>query len=362
MFTLIVLAASFLVPNIRRNAAYAKCIKSSAHTKWLATPLSGTTPSATIHYHSPSAHDQISDAYEADLVRWFREAGSGDAEALRSSAESISALRIQQSAEDECQLTAESFEPNACGMVVLLRHGESSWNQANKFTGWHDVPLSRRGEQQAVEAARKLREREFFFDVVFCSQLKRTIKTAWLVLEELDDFSVQVEIRWQLNERMYGALTGLDKLVTQKYLGDARFEQIRRNPPPIEDSSCYNPNRNARLQRRLQPPATGLPRGESFEDAQKRVRPVWEEEILPQALAGKNVLVISSKNLLRSLFLEITEWFSLSDLTQEAKDAIVNVDIPNAVPIIFDPATGALQLVDDEPGVLPLLPMGNSTR
>ena len=118
------------------------------------------------------------------------------------------------------------------GAVVLLRHGESTWNDANRFTGWHDVPLSERGEAQAKQVADMLREEGLCFDAVYVSTLKRTIKTAWIILEQLDDFTVPVIASWRLNERNYGALTGLDKAETREFLGDERFEKLRRNPPP----------------------------------------------------------------------------------------------------------------------------------
>jgi 2,3-bisphosphoglycerate-dependent phosphoglycerate mutase len=123
--------------------------------------------------------------------------------------------------------------------VVLLRHGESTWNGANRFTGWHDVPLSSQGEQQAVEAARLLEASNVCFDVVYTSTLKRTIKTAWMVLETLDAFTLPLVHSWRLNERMYGQLTGLNKAQTLEVLGDEAFELLRRTPPPIDPESCY---------------------------------------------------------------------------------------------------------------------------
>lgn len=181
---------------------------------------------------------------------------------------------------------------------------------------------------------------------MYVSTLKRTIKTAWLILEKLDDFTVPVKHSWRLNERNYGALTGLNKAETRDFLGDERFEQLRRQPPPIESDSCYNPARSARFR---EVPEEELPTGESFEDCQERVRPFWKDEILPMAKAGRTVLIVSSKNLLRSLLVEITDI---------PTNTLVNVDIPNGVPILFDPATNTLRLLDGKGK--PFLPSSDS--
>lgn len=248
------------------------------------------------------------------------------------SAVEIAELRMKR--DEECLLEMRDFCTLTGGAVVLLRHGESTWNDANRFTGWHDVPLSERGEAQAKQAAAMLRDEGLCFDAVYVSTLKRTIKTAWTILEQLDDFTVPVVQSWRLNERNYGALTGLDKAETRDFLGDERFERLRRNPPPIEEGSCYDPARSPRFR---SVPAEEMPTGESFEDCRERVRPVWRQEILPMAMAGKTVLVISSKNLLRSLFVEITSI---------PTDTLVHVDIPNGIPVVFCPATNTLRLLD----------------
>jgi 2,3-bisphosphoglycerate-dependent phosphoglycerate mutase len=269
-------------------------------------------------------------AIRADLsVRWEDESESKPQHTSRAD---IAPLRAQR--EEDCLLELRDFCAITGGAVVLLRHGESSWNEENRFTGWHDVPLSSRGETQALEAAELIRTEGLCFDAVYVSTLKRTIKTAWVILERLDDFTVPVVTDWRLNERNYGALTGLNKAETRDFLGDDRFEQLRRKPPPIEEGSCYDPARSPRFRA---VPEAQLPTGESFEDCRERVRPVWRDEILPMARAGKTVLVVSSKNLLRSLFVEITSI---------PTDTLVNVDIPNGVPIVFCPATNTLRLLD----------------
>tara|TARA_B110001452_G_scaffold17376_1_gene14095 strand:+ start:199 stop:1161 length:963 start_codon:yes stop_codon:yes gene_type:complete len=246
----------------------------------------------------------------------------------------LATLRMDR--EEDCLLETRDFCAATEGAVILLRHGESRWNEENRFTGWHDVPLSARGEEQAAQAAETLLREGICFDSVYVSTLKRTIKTAWVILEKLDDFTVPVKQSWRLNERNYGALTGLNKAETRDFLGEERFEEFRRQPPPIESDSCYNP---ARSQRFRSVPEEDLPTGESFEDCQERVRPFWRDEILPLAKAGRTVLVVSSKNLLRSLFVEITDI---------PTNTLVNVDIPNGVPILFDPATNTLRLLDDQ--------------
>jgi len=219
------------------------------------------------------------------------------------------------------------------GGVVFLRHGASLWNEADRFTGWHDVPLSPLGEKQAVAAAEICVQEGLCFDLVYTSTLKRTVKTAWLLLEALDDYTVPIRHLWQLNERMYGGLTGLSKSLTRQAVGEERFEQLRNRPPPLSEGSCFDPALDSRFR---SVPRAAVPNGESFEQTRERVRPVWENEILPQAAAGKMVLVISSKNLLRSLFAEIL---------QIPTHALRDVDVPNGCPMFFDVASGSMRLL-----------------
>ena len=215
--------------------------------------------------------------------------------------------------------------PGPGGRIILLRHGESIWNAENRFTGWHDVPLSPLGERQAAAASQQLANAGLCdIDCVFTSSLKRTIKTAWIVLEELDMCSVPVRHAWQLNERMYGALTGLNKAATREALGEAAFEALRHDPPPIDASSCYYPGSDSRYR---DVPRELLPRKESFTDTMERVLPYWESEIVPAAAAGKTVLVIASKNLIRALLMGI--------LPSDA--GIDQLDLPNGCPIVYSP-------------------------
>jgi len=249
-------------------------------------------------------------------------------------------LLRQQDAAAECAVPNEGYQCCEKNVVVFLRHGESSWNAMNRFTGWHDVPLSAAGEQQAVAAASMLRAAglESCLDAVYVSSLKRTIKTAWLVLEALDDYTVPVQPAWQLNERMYGLLTGLDKAETQEMLGDELFEELRREPPPLDAGSCYDPTRTRSI-RRTTPPEL-VPRKESFEDVAARVLPYFREAIEPRARThGEAVLVVSSKNLLRSLIYGVTQW---------PLDTMVHVDIPNGLPIVYRPDQGTLHVLQPD--------------
>lgn len=197
--------------------------------------------------------------------------------------------------DEECRIGwIDDDAPARAGRVLLLRHGESEWNEADRFTGWYDARLTPTGESQARDAAAALEGMDI--DTVFVSGLKRVIKTAWIVLEELDEFTLPIRQSWRLNERMYGALTGLNKAETLKVLGEETFEELRREPPPLEPGSCYDP---AALPQSRGAPRNLVPLKESFEDTVERVRPLWEEEVAPQVAEGKTVLIISSKNLLR---------------------------------------------------------------
>ncbi len=245
-------------------------------------------------------------------------------------------LLAKQAECDECVVPKDGCPCERKGVVIFLRHGESSWNAEDRFTGWHDVPLSAQGEQQAVEAAQTLKAAglEQCIDVVYASSLKRTIKTAWLVLETLDDYTVPIKQAWQLNERMYGLLTGLNKASTREYLGHELFEELRRDPPPLDRGSCYDPASSIGVQRTTPPEL--VPRAESFEDTAARVLPYFHEAIEPRARSGEAVLVVSSKNLLRSLIYGVTSW---------PLDTMVQTDIANGQPIVYRPEDGSLHVV-----------------
>eukprot|EP00307_Rebecca_sp_RCC1486_P005546 CAMPEP_0119419466 /NCGR_PEP_ID=MMETSP1335-20130426/20947_1 /TAXON_ID=259385 /ORGANISM="Chrysoculter rhomboideus, Strain RCC1486" /LENGTH=254 /DNA_ID=CAMNT_0007444775 /DNA_START=60 /DNA_END=824 /DNA_ORIENTATION=- len=223
--------------------------------------------------------------------------------------------------------------------VVFLRHGESVWNKAGIFTGWVDVPLSEEGEEQAQMAGSYLATWGFEFDHVYTSCLQRTTRTAELVLNELEqgwDPSI-VTRSWRLNERMYGALTGLNKRDVANEYGSDQFQQWVTDPPPLQRTSRFYPG-NDPMYAHL--PQDVLPLKESFEDCMKRVVPLWEEEIKPLVLLDmKRVLVISSRNSIRALLMHI------SDIsTQE----LLTIDIPNGVPLVYEIEMDCLKTIESD--------------
>jgi 2,3-bisphosphoglycerate-dependent phosphoglycerate mutase len=176
--------------------------------------------------------------------------------------------------------------------LVLLRHGQSAWNKENRFTGWVDVPLSPAGEAEAHEGGRLLKEAGFRFDIAYTSLLKRAIKTLWIALEELDQMWLKVENNWRLNERMYGALQGLDKAETARRHGDHQVHIWRRSfdiaPPPLSKDDPMWPGHDPRYAD-LRPEE--IPVTESLKSTIARFLPYWEREIAPKVAAGKRVLI-----------------------------------------------------------------------
>eukprot|EP00611_Tribonema_gayanum_P000141 TRINITY_DN1009_c0_g1_i5.p1 TRINITY_DN1009_c0_g1~~TRINITY_DN1009_c0_g1_i5.p1 ORF type:complete len:282 (-),score=87.76 TRINITY_DN1009_c0_g1_i5:614-1417(-) len=211
--------------------------------------------------------------------------------------------------------------------LVLIRHGESDWNKQNRFCGWHDAPLSAAGEEEAREAGRALARKGLEFDAVYTSVLKRAIKTAWLCMEQLDQMWLPVANAWQLNERHYGALTGLDKQETVAKAGAEQVAIWRRSydcpPPPVDVDSPYFPG-NDRRYRGVDP--ARLPRTESLELTLRRVLPYWESDIRPAVQAGRRVLIAAHGNSLRAL---------VKHLDGIADDVIPTVNIPTGVPLVY---------------------------
>lgn len=212
--------------------------------------------------------------------------------------------------------------------LVLLRHGESQWNQENRFTGWVDVPLSERGVEEARAAGRLLKEGGFAFDTVYTSLLKRAIKTMWLALEELDQQWLPVHKSWRVNERMYGALQGLDKAETAARHGDAQVKIWRRSydvpPPPLAIDDPSHPSHDPRY-RDLAP--SDLPASECLADTVARFLPLWHERIAPDLRAGKRVLVVAHGNSLRALIKHLD---GVSDAD------IVELNVPTGIPLHYD--------------------------
>jgi len=212
--------------------------------------------------------------------------------------------------------------------LVLIRHGESAWNRENRFTGWRDVPLSEKGSSEALEAGRRLRAADLSFDAAYTSVLKRAIKTLWIVLEEMDLAWIPVTNDWRLNERHYGALTGLDKAETAARHGEEQVLLWRRSydipPPAYAEDDPENPagdRRYARLSSRERPLS------ESLKDTVARVVPYWEKTIAPRVRAGERVVIAAHGNSLRAL---------VKHLDKIADDKIVALNIPTGIPLVYE--------------------------
>jgi 2,3-bisphosphoglycerate-dependent phosphoglycerate mutase len=212
--------------------------------------------------------------------------------------------------------------------LVLLRHGESTWNQENRFTGWVDVGLTERGAQEALKAARALAEKGYAFDIAYTSVLKRAIKTLWIVLEEMDLMWIPVHRSWRLNERHYGALQGLNKTETADQFGVEQVMIWRRSydipPPPLsKDDERYA----AKDQRYASLNPEEIPLTESLKDVVARFLPYWHGVIAPAIRDGKRVLIVAHGNSLRALVKFLDE---ISD------EKIVELNIPTGIPLVYE--------------------------
>jgi 2,3-bisphosphoglycerate-dependent phosphoglycerate mutase len=214
------------------------------------------------------------------------------------------------------------------GKLVLVRHGQSTWNLENLFTGWTDVDLTELGRSEAQEAGRLLRAEGFKFDLACTSVLKRAIRTLWIVLDEMDLMWVPVERDWRLNERHYGALQGLDKAQTVARHGAEQVKIWRRSydiaPPPLDTADQRHPRFDPRYAGLN---ANALPAAESLKDTLARVLPYWETRLAPELRRGKNVLVVAHGNSLRALV-------KMLDRMPDAD--IVEFNIPTGVPIVYE--------------------------
>ncbi|MDH3510944.1 MAG: 2,3-diphosphoglycerate-dependent phosphoglycerate mutase [Gammaproteobacteria bacterium] len=212
------------------------------------------------------------------------------------------------------------------GKLVLCRHGQSVWNLENLFTGWTDVDLTEQGLQEAADAGRQLKALGLSFDIAFTSVLKRAIRTLWLILDEMDLMWIPVERSWQLNERHYGALQGLNKAETTAQHGAEQVHIWRRSydvpPPPLDETDKRHP----RFERKYAG-IDKLPATESLKTTLERVAPYWQERIAPQLAAGKNVLVAAHGNSLRAL-VKMLDGISDEDITE--------FNIPTGVPILYE--------------------------
>jgi 2,3-bisphosphoglycerate-dependent phosphoglycerate mutase len=214
------------------------------------------------------------------------------------------------------------------GKLVLIRHGQSTWNLQNLFTGWVDVDLTELGQNEARDAGRLLKAEGFEFDLVFTSVLKRAIRTMWIILDEMDLMWLPVERSWHLNERHYGALQGLDKAQTVEKHGAEQVKIWRRSydiPPP---ALALDDKRHPRFERRYAGiKAEELPAAESLKTTLERVLPYWSSRLAPELKAGRNVLVVAHGNSLRAL-VKMLDGMSDAD--------IVDFNIPTGVPIQYD--------------------------
>ena len=212
--------------------------------------------------------------------------------------------------------------------LVLLRHGQSQWNQENRFTGWVDVPLSELGMAEARRAGQVLKQEKLVFDVAFTSVLKRAIKTLWIALEELDLMWIPVHRSWRINERMYGALQGLDKAETAAQHGEQQVKIWRRSydvpPPPLDETHEFFPGRDPRYAR-LDPKL--IPRTECLKDTVERFLPYWQSDIAPALQRGERVIIAAHGNSLRALVKHLD---SVSD------DEILELNIPTGIPLLYE--------------------------
>jgi 2,3-bisphosphoglycerate-dependent phosphoglycerate mutase len=212
--------------------------------------------------------------------------------------------------------------------LVLVRHGESTWNLENRFTGWTDVDLTPTGIEQAKEAGRLLKAGGYEFDLAYTSVLKRATRTLWHCLDEMDRTWLPVVHSWRLNERHYGALQGLNKADMAKQYGDAQVLIWRRSydtPPPALEPTDPRSERADLRYAKLQP--AQVPLTECLKDTVARVLPFWNESIAPAIRAGKNVVIAAHGNSIRAL---------VKYLDNIADDAIVGVNIPNGIPLVYE--------------------------
>jgi 2,3-bisphosphoglycerate-dependent phosphoglycerate mutase len=212
--------------------------------------------------------------------------------------------------------------------LVLLRHGQSTWNLENRFTGWTDVDLTPQGRAEATEAARLLREAGDRFDIAYTSVLTRAIRTCWIVQDELDLLWIPVERHWRLNERHYGALQGLNKAETTAKHGEAQTHIWRRSydtpPPPLTQDDQRHPSHDPRYAA-IAP--SDLPATESLKDTVARFLPYWTDVIAPQIRAGRRVLITAHGNSLRAL-VKYLDGISDADIAE--------LNIPTGIPLVYE--------------------------
>jgi 2,3-bisphosphoglycerate-dependent phosphoglycerate mutase len=212
--------------------------------------------------------------------------------------------------------------------LVLIRHGQSTWNKENRFTGWTDVPLSEKGVKEAIDAGKLLKEQGFRFRVAYTSYLSRAIKTLWLILEEMDLMWIPVYNTWRLNEKHYGDLQGLNKLEMAEQFGDEQVLLWRRSydvaPPAISEEdkrhSRYDPRYAALKQ-------DEIPSTEALKQTEERIIPYWKSTISQALMKNKEVLVSAHGNSLRGI---------VKYLKNMSKEEILKFNIPTGIPYVFE--------------------------
>ena len=212
--------------------------------------------------------------------------------------------------------------------LVLLRHGQSTWNKENRFTGWTDVGLTDQGESEAKDSGRRLKEEGYVFDIAYTSVLQRAIKTLWIALEEMDLMWIPVRRSWRLNERHYGALQGLNKAETAAKHGEDQVKVWRRSyatrPPELTSDDERYPGHDPRYAGLS---AGELPSSECLKDTVERMLPYWHDTIAPDVLAGRRVLIAAHGNSLRAL---------VKHLDDVSDDEIVGLNIPTGIPLVYE--------------------------
>jgi 2,3-bisphosphoglycerate-dependent phosphoglycerate mutase len=212
--------------------------------------------------------------------------------------------------------------------LVLLRHGESTWNKENRFTGWTDVDLSEKGVHEAHTSGQYLKKEGFVFDVSFTSVLKRAIRTLWIALDEMDLMWIPIHHSWRLNERHYGSLQGLNKAETAAKYGEEQVHLWRRSydvrPPVLEESDKRWPGHDPRYAGLS---SEELPKTESLKDTVARFLPYWHEHVAPVVKGGKRVIIAAHGNSLRAL---------VKYLDNVSDEEIVGLNIPTGVPLIYE--------------------------
>ncbi|TXI19778.1 MAG: 2,3-diphosphoglycerate-dependent phosphoglycerate mutase [Nitrosomonas sp.] len=212
--------------------------------------------------------------------------------------------------------------------IVLLRHGESTWNKENRFTGWTDVDLTPKGIQEAQNAGQLLRKQGYQFDIAYTSVLKRAIRTLWITLDEMDQMWIPIQHTWRLNERHYGALQGLNKAETAAKYGDEQVLIWRRSynvrPPALTIDDTRYPGNDPRYKDLAR---SDIPLTECLEDTVMRFLPYWDTIIAPQVRAGKSVIIVAHGNSLRAL---------VQYLDNVSEEEILNCNIPTGIPLVYE--------------------------